>query len=242
VTRIYLVRHGQAGTREHYDALSGLGRRQSRLLGEYFAAQGITFAAAISGANARQQQTAAEVSAAYSQAGREFPPLTIDAGWNEFDLDHIYRELAPRLCAEDPHFQRDYDAMREQVRANRGIHEAEIHRRWTPCDFKVMEAWVGARFPYSGESWQDFRSRIAGRRAAIQDGNQRANIVVFTSATPTAIWAAMALNLDIDHTMQLAGALQNASFSILRLNGEALRLFSFNEAPHLPTPEHRSHR
>ena len=98
MTRIYLVRHGQAGTRDNYDALSELGRRQSRLLGEYFVAQGIDFTSAISGGNSRQQQTAEEVRAAYAQAGCEFPASPSTKDWKEFDLDHIYRELAPRLC------------------------------------------------------------------------------------------------------------------------------------------------
>ena len=241
MTRLYLVRHGQAGTRDNYDALSELGRRQSRLLGEYFVAHGIAFSSAISGGNTRQQQTAEEVHAAYANARFKFPGVTIDEDWREFDLDHIYRELAPRLCADDSQFQRDFDAMREQVRASRGVHQAEVHRRWTPCDLKVVEAWIRGSYPYSGESWSAFRKRIAGRRVAIQDGQSQANIVIFTSATPTAIWAGMALDLNEEHIMGLAGVLQNASFSILRLQGADLRLFSFNEAPHL-TPELRSHR
>jgi len=241
VTRLYLVRHGQAGTRDNYDALSELGRRQSRLLGEYFVSQGIAFNSAISGGNRRQQQTAEEVCATYSDAGLKFPDLTLDEDWKEFDLDHIYRELAPRLCSDDSQFRRDFDTMREQVRASRGVHQAEVHRRWTPCDLKVVEAWIRGSYPYSGESWRAFRKRIAGRRAAIQDGQPQANIVIFTSATPTAIWAGMALDLNEEHIMGLAGVLQNASFSILRLQGPDLRLFSFNEAPHL-APDLRSHR
>lgn len=55
MSKIYLIRHGQAGTRDHYDLLSNLGRRQSRLLGEYFAAQGVKFAAAYSGELSRQR-------------------------------------------------------------------------------------------------------------------------------------------------------------------------------------------
>ena len=242
MTRLFLVRHGQAGTRDNYDALSELGREQSRRLGEYFVSQGIMFSAAISGANSRQLQTAAEVRGAYSHAGLKFPAVVTDEGWNEFDLDKIYRELSPLMCADDPQFQREFDEMREQVRASRGIHAAEIHRRWTPCDLKVMEAWIRGRYPYSGESWDDFRRRIAGRRSAIQNGSERANVVVFTSATPTAIWAGMALDLKVDYIMGLAGVLQNASFSTLRLSGEDLRLFSFNEVPHLATPQLRSHR
>lgn len=242
MTRIYLVRHGQAGTRDHYDALSDLGRRQSRLLGEYFVAQKTIFTSAISGGNSRQQQTAEEVRAAYSQAGLDFPALTTDEAWKEFDLDHIYRELAPRLCADDAQFRRDFEVMREQVRASRGKPEAEIHRRWMPTDGKVVEAWVRKRYAYSGESWASFRERIAGRRVAIQDGQARANIAVFTSATPTAIWVGMALDLDEKHIFALAGVLQNASFSVLRQSALDLRLFSFNEVPHLPSPELRSHR
>ncbi len=61
MSNAYLVRHGQAGTRDEYDSLSGLGRRQARLLGEYLAGQGVVFAAAYAGGPVRQQQTAARV-------------------------------------------------------------------------------------------------------------------------------------------------------------------------------------
>lgn len=242
MTRLYLIRHGQAGTRDNYDALSDIGRQQSHLLGEYFVAQKIIFSAAISGDNARQQQTAAEVSNAYAEAGLNFPNLTIDEGWKEFDLDHIYKELAPRLSADDPQFQREFEALREEVRNSRNSPEAEIHRRWTPTDGKVVEAWIRQRYPYSGESWQDFRKRIAARRAAIPNGQPRANIAIFTSATPTAIWTGLALNLDESHIFNLAGVLQNASFTTLRQKAESLRLFSFNETPHLISPNLRTHR
>jgi len=39
LSTVYLVRHGQAGTREAYDSLSELGQRQARLLGEHFISQ-----------------------------------------------------------------------------------------------------------------------------------------------------------------------------------------------------------
>ena len=242
MTRLYLIRHGQAGTRDNYDALSDLGRQQARLLGEYFVSQNLVFTKAISGGNARQNQTAEQVVAAYRHAGQNFPPLTTDEGWKEFDLDHIYHELAPRLSADDAEFKKDFDALREEVRANRGNPEANIHRRWTPTDGKVVQAWIHDRYKYSGESWSQFRKRISDRRAAITDGEPRANIAIFTSATPTAIWAGMALDLDEKHIFGLAGVLQNASFSVLRQRDEHLRLFSFNEVPHLATPDLRSHR
>ncbi len=109
---VYLVRHGQAGTRDSYDSLSELGLRQSRLLGEYFLSQGIEFAAAYSGAMLRQQQTAAEVSTAYTEAGVPFPGIIIDDDWNEFDLAQVYRQIGPLLCEEDPEFRSEYEEMR----------------------------------------------------------------------------------------------------------------------------------
>ena len=65
MSNIYLVRHGQAGTRDAYDSLSELGHRQCQLLGEWFASQGIKFTAAYSGEMSRQQQTAQAVKAGY---------------------------------------------------------------------------------------------------------------------------------------------------------------------------------
>ncbi len=108
LSRVYLVRHGQAGTRKAYDSLSDLGRRQARLLGEYFVSEKIHFAAAYSGALVRQQETAAEVRRRLSRSGRLFPEIVQEPGWNEFDLAHVYRALAPQLCAEDPEFERQY--------------------------------------------------------------------------------------------------------------------------------------
>ena len=145
MSRVYLVRHGQAGTRKAYDSLSELGRRQSRLLGEHFVAEALHFAAAIAGALARQTQTAAEVRAAYCNAGILFPEITVDCGWNEFDLTHVYRALAPRLCADDPEFRREYEEMRAQARAAEHEHDAVVNRRWLPCDMKLVNAQQARR-------------------------------------------------------------------------------------------------
>jgi broad specificity phosphatase PhoE len=101
LSRVYLVRHGQAGTRKAYDALSDLGRRQARLLGEYFVSEGIRFAAAYRGELKRQAQTAEEVRAAYCEAGACFQEVAVQSGWNEFDLaisiGHWRRVCATRI-------------------------------------------------------------------------------------------------------------------------------------------------
>lgn len=239
---IYFVRHGQAGTRDSYDSLSELGRRQSRLLGEFFVSQGIKFAAAYAGALARQQQTAAEVVSAYADAGLAFPCLRVEEGWNEFDFHHIYGELAPLLCAEDEEFRSEYEEVREQVRASAGVHDAEVHRRWRPSDTKVVEAWAAGRYPYAGETWGQFVERVARCRLSGDGHGGDENVLVFTSATPTAVWAGRALEISDGRVRRLAGVLQNTSYTLLRARGEELLLLTFNSTPHLTSHELRTRR
>jgi len=242
LSRVYLVRHGQAGTRKAYDTLSDLGRRQARLLGEYFVSERIHFAAAYRGELKRQRQTAEEVASAYGEAGVCFPNVVSHSGWNEFDLDRIYRALAPRMCDEDPEFQKEYREMAAQARAAAKEHDAIVNRRWMPCDRKVVLAWIAGRYPYEGESWQAFRERVAGCGATLKQTDRDANVVVFTSATPIAVWAALAMEIHDERAMRLAGVLHNASCTVVKLVGEELRLHSFNGVPHLGSPELRTYR
>ena len=242
MSNVYFIRHGQAGTRDSYDSLSGLGRRQARLLGEYLVSQGVEFAAAYAGALARQQQTAEEVARAYAEAGLHFPELTLDAGWDEFDFHHIYKELAPLMCEDDAEFRREYEEVVAQLRASRGAHDAEVHRRWRPSDTKVVEAWAGGRYAYGGESWEQFVARVSACRLRAGGARPRENVAVFTSATPTAVWTARALEISDGRIRRLAAVLENTSYTVLQLRGEEMLLLTFNAVPHLNTPELRTRR
>lgn len=242
MSNIYLVRHGQAGTRDAYDRLSELGHRQAKLLGEYLAGQRLVFSAAYSGSMKRQQETAFEVQTAYRQKEVEFPEIATKQEWDEFNLDQIYREIAPRMCDDDPGFRQQYEAMREQVRLSNGEQAATVHRRWLPCDSQIVNAWIAGKYPYQGESWDGFRQRVAGSRLELQNGNPKANVIVFTSAMPVAIWTGLALDISDDRIMRLAGVLQNTSYSILRFKADDLRLLTFNAAPHLSDDDLRTNR
>ena len=231
---LYLVRHGQAGTREQYDSLSPLGREQARLLGEYVRAQNIRFDAAYSGSLKRQRATA--------EAAIPGVPVTVDSGWDEFDLAQVYSEYAPHLRAADADFRREYDEMQIAIEDSRGSHDHPVHRKWNDCDKKVVRAWVESRYAYSGESWPAFVARIHAALSRIADNLPDGNAIVFTSATPIGVCAARTLELQDARAMQLAGVLMNASFSTLRIRGDEMRLFSLNNAPHLTTPELRTFR
>ena len=236
------MRHGQAGTRDSYDSLSELGRLQARLLGEYFLSQATEFAVAYSGTMLRQQQTAAEVAAVYTKAAIPFPEILVDSQWNEFDLAQVYREIGPLLCEADPEFRSEYEEMRREIKQSAGVHESPVHRRWRPCDTKMVDAWIAGRFPYSGETWNEFRERVTECRLKLSGLPQQANILAFTSATPTAILTGLALDTSDGRVRQLAGVLQNASYTVLRQRDEKLHLFQFNAVPHLAAPELRTHR
>ncbi|HWS89599.1 MAG TPA: histidine phosphatase family protein [Pyrinomonadaceae bacterium] len=242
MSNVYFIRHGQAGTREAYDTLSGLGRRQARLLGEYLVSQGVEFAAAYAGGLLRQQQTAAEVAAAYAEAGHAFPRLSIDAGWDEFDFHRVYREIAPLMCEDDEEFRHEHEQMLAEARASADDHGAEVHRLWRASDTKVMDAWVAGRYPYAGESWEQFIARVAACRLDGTNAQPRPNVAVFTSAVPTAIWTARALEASNTHIPRLAAVLLNTAYTVLQLREAESLLITFNAVPHLHSAELRTRR
>ena len=223
---LYLVRHGQAGTRDNYDSLSDLGRTQARLLGRYF--QRIEFAAAYSGSLARQRATAAEV-----LPGVE---IRVDPGWDEFDLSQVYRELAPRLINDNDQFRVDHEEMERAIARQ----DTAVHRKWNNCDKECVRAWIEGRYEYSGESWTAFVERVHAALARVVQHN--GNVVVFTSATPIGIAAAKTLEIADERAMWLAAVMFNVSFTTLRVHGDEVRLFTLNTIPHLNEAELRTFR
>ena len=230
MSNIYFIRHAQAGTRENYDQLSALGERQAKLLGEYFAAQGVRFSAIVAGAMKRQQQTATLVAAELGRAGLPAPALHVDERWNEFVLLNVYRSYVPRLIEESVEFARDYEEMQEILRADPHAVRGATGR----CDAAVITAWMQNRYPeFEGESWLSFRSRIVGQCAEIEDSGTERTVAIFTSATPIAISTSHALELKEEKLLSLLGVIANSSVTVMRKMGDDLRLFSFNATPHL---------
>lgn len=229
---LYLIRHGQAGTRENYDSLSGLGRAQARLLRDHL--RDTQFSAVYSGSLQRQQATAAE-----ALPGAR---AIVDPGWNEFDLDHVYREYAPLLMRDDEQFRIEYEQMRRDIVDSKGATDAPVHRKWNECDKKCVRAWVEGRYEYSGESWNAFVARIHASLARVIDAAHGGNVAVFTSATPIGIAAAKTLDLSDGRAMWLAAVMFNTSVTTLRVHSDEVRLFTLNGTAHLAEPHHKTFR
>jgi len=238
LSSLYLVRHGQAGLRHNYDTLSDLGRTQARLLGEYLAAQKVQFAAVYSGALRRQRETAREALGAYIQAGMSAFEIQVDPRWNEFDLDAVYRAIAPRLREDDPEFRAEHEKLRQLLAQE----NSPAHRTWTLSDTLVVRAWVEGRYDVPCESWTAFRERVTSAAEALNGFASGESVAVFSSATPIAVWVGMALALEGRHVMRLAGVTYNAALATLRLRAGDLALYSFNGTPHLPDPHQRTFR
>jgi len=250
VSRLYLIRHGQAGTRHNYDVLSDLGREQARRLGDYLAAQNVVFSAVVSGGLARQRQTAEEVCAAYLRAGVATPDIVVAPGWNEFDLFAVFRDLAPQLAAEDPEFARDYQALLQEM--SRAMSQARQEesltdtRRASPdelrCAIAVVRAWAEDRLRHSSETWPAFRERITGCLDMVAGYRPGEAVAVFTSATPIAVWVGLAMGVRDGSLLRQAGVAYNTGITTLRVRERDLTLFSFNNVPHLPEPRLRTFR
>ncbi|HWQ52925.1 MAG TPA: histidine phosphatase family protein [Bryobacteraceae bacterium] len=238
MSTLYLIRHGQAGTRQAYDSLSDLGHLQARRAGEYLASQRVRFRAAFSGTLRRQRETAEEVAGQYRACGLEFPVIDCEANWNEFDIDAVYRDMVPALAAGDPQFRRDYDDLLRQA----ADEDHDVHHRWSPCDAAIVSAWIEGRFPSGTESWQAFIRRVERTLDTLPRCGEDEAVAVFTSAVPIAIWVAMALGVTNGRIMQVAAVMYNSAITTFRLREGELALFSFNGVPHLPADDLRSFR
>lgn len=238
MSSIYLIRHGQAGTRGSYDALSDLGRRQAYLAGQHLAAQKVPFKALIAGCLNRQRQTAQEVWRAYREAGLDIPDIVSEPSWNEFDMSAVFSEFAPLLCEAEPLFKQEYEELQRRLQ-HAGSPE---HKIWTECDTQTMRAWMENRFPCQTESWAAFSRRVLSGRQSLLGFQPGDTVGVFTSAAPISIWVAAALGLTDSHVMRLAGVLYNSAITTMRLRDDDLMLFSFNGAAHLNEPPLRTFR
>jgi broad specificity phosphatase PhoE len=228
MSRVYLIRHGQAGLRQNYDTLSDLGRMQAVALGAWFAREGITLDRVVAGSLERQRETARIAAAS--------DPL-IDPRFAEFDLDQVYRSLAPRLCERDAQFREEYLAMQRAI----GAADAPVHRQWNRCDVTVFQTWQ-AGAAVDGESWEEFKTRATSTMDLIRGVASGEQVAIFTSATPIGLLLASLLGSGDEQAMRMAGACYNSSVTTLRVRGGDVSLMGFNSVAHLDDASMRTFR
>jgi broad specificity phosphatase PhoE len=215
---IWLVRHGQASFgADHYDRLSALGRQQARWLGEYLLNRGLRPTRVVSGALERQRDTATELLAGL---GLEMAP-ELDARLDEYSGDALYA-------------------------AHTGGAHARAHQQRDAKDFwrtfrEAMLAWAEDRLDGVPESWSAFGERVHGAiRHAVRDTTRDEVVVVVSSGGPIGRLVADTMAAPPSTAIELNLQFRNTGVCELIAGSSTLRLLSYNNVPHLDSPERRS--
>ena len=253
--RLLLVRHGQASFgAEDYDALSGLGAEQARVLGKSLAERGFRPGLVLRGTLRRQEGTVAGLLAglghdrsddrsgdrsddgSHDRSGDESHdrndgriPVRADPGWDEFDFQHVVAVHHPPY-RDRAYLHAELDRSDQPARAFQEIFEAAAGR-W--C--------AGAHDAEYAESFPAFRDRVAGalQRAGELVAEHR-DVVAVSSGGPIAMAVALLTAGPDPHPATLAAiwaALNrvavNTGVTKLVAGRRGLWMSTYNEHTHL---------
>jgi broad specificity phosphatase PhoE len=228
--RLFLVRHAQASfLSQNYDQLSGLGEKQARHLGNYWAKRKMIFDSVGTGPSQRHRRSAQIAGEAYREAGLPFPEPVIINEFEEFRGDAVLGQSLPQLRGQDTRVRELEDAMRA---AGDEMQKRAAFQRLFET---VVERWVNGEIaPQGVESWREFSDRVnRGLAGLFAHANKGANAAVFTSGGPIGVAVQRALHLSDQDTLQIMWMSRNSSYSEFLFSRDRFTLSSFNSHPHL---------
>ena len=210
MTALLLVRHGQASWgAADYDVLSGLGERQSRVVGQALAARRVRPDVVVTGAMRRHRDTARGALAA---AGWDCEVVE-DDGWNEFDHRQMLALHPSGLPDGEEMTRAAFQAWFEQATL-----------RWTGGEF--AEEY--------DEPFDVFCARVeAALRRTLDRLDGGSTAVVFTSGGPMSWVATSLLGGRADLWTRLNRMSVNAATSRLVSGSRGLNLLTYNDQSHL---------
>ncbi|MEH6472242.1 MAG: histidine phosphatase family protein [Halopseudomonas sp.] len=209
MTRVYLVRHGQASFGSaNYDQLSELGQLQANLLRQSWQAQGVTIDRVYAGALIRQIQTAQIAS------GVELSDVAQLAVFDEYPFHQLFELTTPSSATDWRRVSKQ--TFRESLVA---LFDQDIDR--------VLEDAAML-------SWSGFRQRChQGLLELLKSGDQPQTLAVFSSAGVIgAITQALTGSNDAE-AARFAFSLYNSAVTELQFDHNTLSLVSFNQTEHL---------
>lgn len=211
---LYLVRHGQASLgADDYDQLSALGVRQSELLGEYFAHQGIAFDALIAGTLRRHGQTLAGILRGMRRQDEHLPW----AGLNEYDSEAVIAAIHPQplVRPETP----------------------ELVRRHFRLLRDGLAAWMEGRTQPAGmPCYRDFVAGVTGALDHVRAHHFGRRVLIVSSGGPISTAVAQVLGASPAASIELNLRLRNTSVTEFAFTPKRLSLVTFNTLPHLDAP------
>lgn len=215
MSRIYLVRHGQAafGTAD-YDRLTPTGIAQCEQLARHWRAIGRRIDRIYSGSLRRQRASADTFARALAGAGGPALPVQVLAGMEEYDHRALLAALHGGAGQSEPADRR------------------EFHRRLA----RALEAWIGGGLE-GIEAFSRFRERCASAlRQLLADNGRGSDAVLFASAGSLAAAMQPALGIGDRELLRLKLAFYNSGVSCLLFDGETLTIESLNAVAHLEQP------
>ncbi|HEY4948717.1 MAG TPA: histidine phosphatase family protein [Candidatus Acidoferrales bacterium] len=236
---LLLVRHAQASFLEpNYDKLSPLGETQSRLLGEHWAQRKIVFDRVSVGPCARHKDTVKLVSAAYHEAGLNFPEPQTLPEFDEYHAEEVLRATLPALLEKDQNIRDLHAAF--QTAADTTAQRKTFQKLFAA----VIGDWVHGVVRAEGvETWPEFCSRVnSGLVSFLSAGKHGEKAAIFTSGGPIAVAAQRALHLSPESTLQVTWMSRNSSWSEFLYSAERFTLSSFNIHEHIADPTMLTYR
>jgi broad specificity phosphatase PhoE len=213
---LYLIRHGQASFgAENYDALSGLGMRQCRLLGEWWRERGHAFDRVISGPMQRHRQSLESFAAGLERE------LAFDylPGLAEFDHENVLEVYRPDFA--------DKAAIARFLASTPRPRQA-FHQIFT----EAVNRWHDSRYDAEyNESWPVFRQRVVDAFASLC--TESADTLVFTSGGAISVMLQSVLGLSDANCFALNAVTLNSSVTRVLYRPGENSLHSFNSTAHL---------
>jgi broad specificity phosphatase PhoE len=214
---LYLVRHGQASFgADDYDQLSPLGQQQSVRLGEYFAAKGLRFDAALMGTLRRHAQTFAGICQGAGTALEALPW----PGLNEYDSAAVIRAIhpAPLPRPDTP------EAYRHHFRLLRD----------------GLTQWMnGVVSPQGMPAYDAFVQGITSALEHVRKNHHGGNVLLVSSGGPISTAVGHVLGTSPETTIELNLRIRNSSVTEFAFTPKRHMLVTYNTLPHLDAPEYR---
>lgn len=216
MSRIYLVRHGQASFGSHdYDRLTPAGVTQCEQLARHWRVIGRQVDLVFSGSLRRQRESADAFARAAAEAGGTAAAVWPLAGFEEYDHDALLAAQA-----------------RQPSTLPNGEERRDFHRRLSA----LLAAWTEGSLA-GVETFAAFRDRCAGAlsRLLAEIGRGR-QAVLFGSAGSLAAAMQPALGIGDRELMRLKLNFYNTGVSSLLFDDRSVTIESLNSVAHLEQP------
>ncbi len=215
---LYLVRHGQASFgAADYDQLSALGTRQCEALGQWFAARGIVFDAALRGTLRRHEQSLAAIASGFGAAG--LPEALARPGLNEYDSEALIRTVHARPLAKPD--------------------SPEVYRAHFRLLRQALARWMaGETEPAGMPAWPDFVAGVAAALEYVRTAYE-GDVLLVSSGGPIATAVHQVLGTSPEAMIELNMRIRNSALTEFAFTPRRHMLVSFNHLPHLDHPARR---